>query len=191
MIKKIFFDIFLSNINLQISKNNESKILGYYYFKFIENPKVLNRQIKKLDKDGIPLNASYVDVEDKNKLYYYPISIGQYGLAVYHSYLDNKSDEKRDYFLRIAEWFYNNRIEDEKLGVYWETDTPKPEYHIYKPWMSAFSQSRGLSILLRAWQITGDDKYLDSCKKALIPFTYDILDGGVTANLKVEKPFYY
>ena len=76
------------------------------------------------------------------------------------------------------------------MGVFWLTEVPKPEYKVYKPWKSAFVQSRGLSLLLRAWQITGDEKYLDASKKALVPFTFDILQNGVTAHLLDGKPFY-
>lgn len=186
-LKKIFF--MLGKFRNDLSANKYIPIgdingdnLHKYYINFKEEPGKLNRLIADFDKDGVPLNTTYIDVEDK-KLHYYPISIGQYALAVFHSYLDTQDEEKKAHFLRIAEWFYNARTEDEKLGVYWLTDVDKPEYGVTEPWKSGFSQSRGLSVLLRAWQLTGEDEYLAAAKKALIPFTYDISEGGVAVDL--------
>ena len=175
-----------------IPENIKSQNLDYYYFKFSEKELLDGTHqalLKTFDENGIPLNTAYIDVEEPN-LHYYPISIGQFGLAVFHSYLETKAKEKKLHFLRIADWFCDNVTMDEKLGAYWLTDVPKPEYKVEKAWKSAFSQSRALSILLRAWQTDENDKYLDLCKKALIPFTFDISDGGVSANLKNGFPFY-
>ncbi|MBU4444930.1 D-glucuronyl C5-epimerase family protein [bacterium] len=189
MVKKLKTDVFNKQQPYPNTKNLSSQQLDEYYFVFEESPAKLNKLISTFDENGIPLNSAYIDVKEP-KLHYYPISIGQYGLAVFHSWLKDKSTGKKAHFLRIADWFYENRTEDERLGVYWLTAVPKPEYRIEKSWKSAFSQSRGLSVLLRAWQLSGDDKLLELCKKALIPFTFDIADGGVTANLKDGHPFY-
>ena len=102
-------------------------VLGYYYIRFPENPKRLNRLIAAFDAEGVPMNTTYVDVEEK-RLHYYPISIGQYGLAVFHTWLDGGAEDKKAHFLRIADWFYQNRTESEVSGTYWLTDIPKPEF---------------------------------------------------------------
>jgi hypothetical protein len=116
--------------------------------------------LKQFDENGIPLNSTYIDVKTP-RLHYYPISIGQFGLAVFHSFIKTGQKEKREHFLRIANWFMENAVTDERLGTYWLTDIPKPEYGVEHPWKSAFAQSRALSILLRAWQITDDRRYLN------------------------------
>lgn len=193
--KKIFFMLkkFRNDLNankhIEISKDLTSSTLGYYYIPFDENISKLNKLLHSFDLQGIPLNTTYIDVKEK-KLHYYPISIGQYGLSVFHSYLKSNSEEKRQHFIRIAEWFYNNKIEDKKLGIYWLTDVEKPEYKVTMAWKSAFTQSRGISIMMRAWQLTGDNKYLEVCKKALIPFTKDISEGGVAVDMYTKSAFY-
>lgn len=178
-----------ANKHIELSDDITSSTLGYYYIPFDENISKLNKLLHSFDKDGVPLNTTYIDVKEK-KLHYYPISIGQYGLAVFHSFLDSKNEEKKQHFIRIAEWFYNNKIEDIELGTYWLTDVEKPEYKVTKAWKSAFTQSRALSIMMRAWQLTDNNKYLESCKQALIPFTKDISEGGVAVNLTEESAFY-
>lgn len=192
-VKKVFF--MLKKFKNDLSANKHIPLgeysgeqLARYYIDFKEIPGKLNKLIADFDKDGVPLNTTYIDVKEQ-KLHYYPISIGQYALAVFHSYLDTNNEEKKAHFLRIAEWFYTSRIEDQDLGVYWLTDVEKPEYGVKEPWKSGFTQSRGLSVLLRAWQLTGDDKYLVVAKKALVPFTKDISEGGVAVDLSTA-PIY-
>lgn len=189
MFKKLGSDIFRKREFYGVSTELTSATLGFYYFSFEEDFSKLNKLLKEFDEDGIPLNTTYIDVEAP-RLHYYPISIGQYGLAVFHSYLKTRLSDKREHFLRIADWFVKNVVLDEKLGAFWLTDVPKPEYRVEKPWKSAFTQSRAISILLRAWRITGDPHYLELATKALRPFTYDISEGGVSANLLSGQPFF-
>lgn len=188
MLKKLIRD-FSANKHIEIEEDFNNSKLGYYYIKFGEDTSKLNRLIHSFDKDGIPLNTTYIDVKEK-KLHYYPISIGQYGLSIFNSYLNSHSKDKKKHFLRITDWFYENRIEDDKLGCYWLTDVPKPEYNVSKAWKSAFSQSRALSIMMRAWQITNDEKYLYACEKALIPLLTSVENGGVAVNNNEKDTIY-
>jgi len=172
-------------MNLQV---DDSK-LGYYYFVFEQDPNKLNRLISGFDEQGVPMNQAYIDV-DSEGLHYYPISIGQYGLSVFHTYLKTKEEESKALFLRIADWFVQHAEQDERLGAFWRTHIPKPEFEIESGWKSGFSQSRALSILLRAWQLTGDHKYLELATQALQVFQYDIKEGGVAIRRIQGEVFY-
>ena len=178
MFHKFLSDFDINNVPYLISDDLFSSELGEYYFLFEENASKLNKLINGFDKDGIPVNKPYIDVEE-NKPHYYPISIGQYGLAVFNSFVHSKEETKREHFLRIADWYVNNKTEDIKLGTYWFTNIPKPEYKIDSAWKSAFTQSRAISVLLRAWQITSDEKYFLLAKNALKIFSVDIKNNGV------------
>ncbi len=187
MLKKMYRDIGSGYPDIVMGQN--TKTLNRYYINFKPKPKTLNRLISSFDKNGVPLNSAYIDVKHP-KLHYYPISIGQYGLAIFHSYLDNKEQEDKSFlhssgqaFLRIADWFKDTAIIDDKLGAYWLTDVDKPEFNVFKPWKSAFTQSRALSILLRAWQMTEDQKYLHLAIKAMEPYEYSIDAGGVRSGM--------
>lgn len=178
-----------ANKHLAVNEDNTSSQLTEYYFKFEENLSKLNRLIHSFDPEGVPINTSYIDVE-KPQLHYYPITIGQYALAIFHSWLKTGDNEKKNLFLRIADWFMKHSIEDPRIGVYWLTEVPKPEFHVYTPWKSAFVQSRGLSVLSRAWQITGNDAYIQTAAKALLPFTFDITESGVSVDRNKGETFY-
>lgn len=165
--------------------------LGYYQFMFQEKRVSGGKDqalINKFDSNGIPINKTYIDVTDKDYVYF-PISIGQMGLAVFHTWLEEKKEADKQRFLKFAEWFYNNAEVDARLGARWMTDVALPQYNNPGPWQSAFSQSRGISILLRGYQLTGKKEWAQMAEKALIPFTIPVIDGGVTSFTK-QGPIY-
>jgi len=187
---RIWKDIFNPTI-WPIAEEMWSKELKEYYFVFteeaMENQKGGQKSIV-YDKNGIPMNPTYIDVKEKDYVYF-PLTIGQVGLAVFHSYLKTKSESDKNRFLKFPEWFYNNAIKDERLGTFWLTDVPLPQYKNPGPWQSAFVQGRAISNLLRGYQITGEKKYAAMAEDALPIFTFPVSEGGVTSFTKYG-PFY-
>ncbi len=51
-------------------------------------------------------------------------------------------------------------------------------------------QGQGISVLVRAHQLTGNDKYLASAERALESFDYEVAEGGVTARLEDGSVYY-
>ncbi len=191
MLKKLITDIKRPKVPYKIANDFSSSTLGSYYFVFEEQRVAAGKDqalIKKFDENGIPINKTYIDVTDKEYVYF-PISIGQMGLAIFHSYLKTKSEDDKNRFLNFCDWFYNNVEINESSGSRWMTDVSLPQYKNPGPWQSAFSQSRGISILLRGYQLTGNKNYSTIAEKALIPFTKTVLDGGVTSFTQ-WGPFY-
>jgi hypothetical protein len=189
MLRKFLKDIARDRRIYELSQDLLSPELKEYYFIMTEQQMLAGHsQQYHFDEQGIPIIPSYIDVEQK-KMVYYPISIGQYGLAIWHQYLQTHDDNDKNRFLKIAEWFNQNKIDDEKLGCYWLTDVDKPAYHIKAPWKSAFSQARGINILLRAHQLTGKTEYQQVSERALPIFQQSVQEGGITTFLP-EGPFY-
>lgn len=180
MLNKFRRDVFRKKTIYELAKDVHSAELREYYFVMDEaRLREGYSQNFHFDDAGIPLIPTYIDVEER-KLIYYPISIGQFGLAIFHTYLQTGAATDRERFLNIVDWFYTHRRQDPRLGDHWLSDVPKPEYRIHYAWPSAFAQSRGLSILLRGWQLTGQPKYLDAATQALKIFHVPADEGGVT-----------
>jgi len=189
MLKKFWKDVRRDRQIYELAEDVHSPELREYYFLMTEEQMLAGHsQDFHFDAEGIPIIPTYIDVEER-KLIYYPISIGQFGLAIWHTYLKTGAEADLKRFLKIAEWFYDNAISDDKLGCYWLTDVPKPAYRIPGPWKSAFSQARGINILLRAYQVTGREEFLQMAEKALYPFLFSVKEGGVIIFTPVG-PFY-
>lgn len=191
MLKKLIADFKTPKERYPIAEDLHSSILGDYYFVFKEKRVSAGKDqalINKFDENGIPINKTYIDVQDKDYVYF-PISIGQMGLAVFNTYLQTKTKADNQRFLKFAEWFYSNADVSDELGARWLTDVKLPAYHSPENWQSAFSQSRGISILLRGYQLTGKKEFADMAEQALISFTKPVSEGGVTSFTQ-WGPFY-
>lgn len=193
MLDKFRRDVKTPKVRYPLAEDMTSEKLGEYYFVFAEDRVSSGADqplISKFDENGIPVNKTYVDVTDKEYVYF-PISIGQLGLAIFHTYLKTGNEEDKERFLKFADWYADpaNYDQNDLLGIRWMTDVALPQYKNPGPWQSAFSQSRGISVLLRAYQLTGDENYKQTAEKALLSFEIPYDRGGVTVDTK-WGPFY-
>jgi len=191
MLEKFLSDLKSPKNRYPIAKDIHNSRLGHYYFIFDERRVAAGKDqklISQFDENGIPVNKTYIDVSEKEYVYF-PISIGQLGLAVFHTYLESKSKEDQERFLKFVDWFFDQATNNDDLGARWLTEVPLPQYNNPGPWQSAFSQSRAISILLRGYQLTNEKKYADMAENALISFTKPVQQGGVTSF--TEKGSFY
>jgi heparosan-N-sulfate-glucuronate 5-epimerase len=150
--------------------------LGRYYLVFDEEElKRGGSQDFHFDAAGIPVIPSYIDVEPR-RLHYYPIAIGQYALAIFHTWLGSGREQDQRRFLDLADWFVEHQAEN---GC-WYADTDVPLYGLRAPWPSAMAQGRGLSVLARAWQCSSDARYIEGARRALATFSVPLERGGIT-----------
>jgi heparosan-N-sulfate-glucuronate 5-epimerase len=150
--------------------------LGRYYLVFEEEE--LKRSIDlHFDAEGIPVIPTYVDVEPP-RLHYYPITIGQYALAIFHTWLRSAGEHDQRRFLRLADWFVEHQAED---GC-WYAQADVPLYGLRAPWPSAMAQGRGISVLTRAWQCTSEERYIEGARRALVAFSAPAERGGIADN---------
>lgn len=146
--------------------------LGPYYMLFEEKADYS----ADLDERGIPLLNYHGSVG----LQYNPIAIAQFGLGNYNRFRSTNDQMSRDKFILAADWLVENlELNDFGISVWnhhfdWEyRDTLK------SPWYSALSQGQGISCLLRAHQLTNEERYLDAAEKALGSFLVGMEKGGV------------
>jgi hypothetical protein len=140
------------------------EIKGYY--NDMTN-KVSNKTI--LDKNGIPINTTIANVDA-----YFPISIFQYGLGLYDLYIETNKEEYFEKFLKIADWAVDNIEEN---GMWDCMGKLNDKAHLTQ---SSMCQSEGVSILLRAYIQTNNQKYFELSTKAIDFMLKDVNDGGTT-----------
>ncbi len=146
--------------------------IGEYYMTFFDKANYPG----PFDDDGIPL-LDYHGVIGRQ---YNPIAIAQYGLGNYSLYKragDNRNFEK---FNKAADWLVDN-IERNRHGAFvWNHKFDWEYFQTLKaPWYSALAQGQGISLLVRAYVETKQDKYLEAAEKAFEPLTREIKNGGV------------
>lgn len=142
---------------------SKSGLKGYY-----------NDLTEKVTRFGYPDDRIPQTVVDSGETIYFSIAIFQYGLAAYDLFLlSNKSDSSMfDKALSCANWAIDNQQEDGSW-VTFAYETPDYPY-------SAMAQGEGISLLLRVYQETKEEKYLDAAKKAKEFMLLSFEEGGPT-----------
>lgn len=157
-----------------ITKPPES--LNSYYLNFL----VKADYPGKFDTDEIPLFSS-----GEIPLQYHPVVVCQYALGLFEKLNspELKSEKNDEKFLKQAEWLVKKAV-DENNGALWYFNFDVLRYKLKSPWISAMAQGEAISVLLRAYKITNDVRFLRTAEKALSPFEIDIRHGGVLGKFK-------
>lgn len=142
---------------------SKSGLKGYY-----------NDLTEKVSRFGYDDDRIPQTIVDTGETIYFSIAIFQYGLAAYDLFLlsERKDGSMLDKAVACARWGVENQQSD-GAWVTFAYETPDYPY-------SAMAQGEAISLLLRVYQETNEDKYLAAARKAkefmLLPFE----EGGPT-----------
>jgi heparosan-N-sulfate-glucuronate 5-epimerase len=156
----------------EINPESSRYKLGQYYMPFLEKADYRG----PYDGDGIPL----LDYQGRLGRQYNPIAIAQYGLGNFNAYRRSGEGKRRAKFLAVANWLVRN-LESNNAGLHVWNHHFDWEYRdwLRAPWQSALAQSQGISVLVRAYEETGQAMYFEYARMALQPLQKEIRDGGV------------
>ncbi len=121
------------------------------------------------DKQSVPLNKI------GGKQVYFATTIFQKALGHWDVWLLSRCEDgySQQQFLNLAQWALNNQ--DNQGG--WPL-WPLLGLQYPSPY-SAMTQGEGISVLVRAYALTGNTLYLDGARKALSPLQKEVSNGGV------------
>ena len=123
----------------------------------------------KVDEQGIPLSSG-----PDTKPLYFATTIFQKAFGHWDRWLEDpvKCENDRDIFLRYAEWGLDSQDEQGGWPVWAQL-----EFNSLSPY-SAMSQGEGISVLIRAFSLTSDQRYLDAANRALELLIKPVDEGG-------------
>lgn len=114
---------------------------------------------------------------------YHPIHIAQFALAHWNMYMINGNDKHMEAFIAQAFWLldHESRFAGDTGGWLLPlrslghcSNAPS------QPVLSALAQGNGISVLVRAYQLTGNSAFLQAAQRVIRTFELDILDGGIS-----------
>lgn len=116
---------------------------------------------------------------------YHPTLISTYALSQFNMFMDNGDEHSKRLFLKYADWLVDNLYDRDGFAAWnfnfaWKT----PGYKCKAPWISSMAQGMGCSVLARAWELTGDARYIATADRALSAFEVPVSRGGL---LRVDK----
>jgi heparosan-N-sulfate-glucuronate 5-epimerase len=122
------------------------------------------------------------DYGGKTGRVYNPTVVGLEGARYYYDYKATGNLDSKQKFLNTAEWFMEHATDKGDYSL-WEYTFDWPYYDGFKaPYSSALAQARGIDVLIKAYDETGQEAYLSEAKKAFGAFMVDYEDGGVVSN---------
>ena len=168
----IYISIFITSctaIHLNDNLVNKNDVLKPFPF---TNDNIDKYDNLIFDSNKIPL------LNFKDSLIYYPVQYNQVALHYYARYFSTKSDLDKKVFLKQAEFIRNEMVIHSDFGV-WECNTLISPYKLKTPWPSSMAQGFGLGVMIQAYNLTNDYRYLDAGRLALNSYEVDIENGGI------------
>jgi hypothetical protein len=158
---------------------------GHYYMSFREKADYAG----PYDAAGIPM----LDYRGAIGLQYNPIAVAQWGLGNGNLFFDTHNDSRKQKMLQAADWLARN-LEQNRHGIWVWNHHFDWEYRdtLRAPWYSGLAQGQGVSLLLRAYAESRDEKYMEAASRAFIALKTPINQGGVlfedeSKNLWIEE----
>ena len=108
----------------------------------------------------------------------------QWALGAYEHYLAGEGEAWLAAAVSCAEELLDEQQTSGALVGGWVHTRPFPHtFPLRPPWLSAMSQGEGASLLVRLYAETGEERYAEAARRALLPLRLDVSDGGVRATL--------
>jgi hypothetical protein len=164
--------------------------LGRYYYSFFPSYMQPEFGPPEVDENGIPVSdySRKVLIRGVMGRHYNPLTVSHWALGAYDDYLDTGDTSHRDLFLRRADWLVEKQaIIQDGAGLWYHTAGWGKSK---KPWASAMAQGFALSGLCRAYQETGDEKYMETARRALKALEIPVSEGGLVATDEAGNVFY-
>lgn len=124
--------------------------------------------------EGVPRVQYPWGVEDN------PTTIAQWALQHWSWYTTNHQPGELDFTLRAAEWFVAHQRADGAWPYLFNTMSAGQP--LTAPWISAMAQGQAMSVLVRAYKATRDQRYLAAATQAVQPFEKTVASGGVVSD---------
>jgi hypothetical protein len=123
------------------------------------------------------------------RVVYHASRVAAFSLAHVTRYVFEGRPDDRQKALLGARWLVDNQVAEGPLaGAF---PLPFHWHGLPPPWASALTQGEGLSVLARAYLMTGDEAFARSAVAALAPFKRDVEAGGLRARFRGAGSVWY
>jgi len=130
-------------------------------------PRLEQGHYDRFDEQGLPIRPS----RDGKGFFHNYTTLCSYALANWEKYLITGDRQYADLLIKVARFFLTSgqRLDDGSLMLRESSDRP----------LSAMNQGEGMSVLVRAWQYSDEQPFLDAARGCSLPFTRNVDDDGV------------
>jgi hypothetical protein len=110
---------------------------------------------------------------------YRPLSLAFRGNSHIKLPIYQQSSAHEELFLSTSDWLLMNQALNGGFPVPVEREISGIKKVLQPGWLSAMGQGHCISVLVRAYSLTKDRRYIEAAENALRPFETEAIDGGV------------
>jgi heparosan-N-sulfate-glucuronate 5-epimerase len=128
------------------------------------------------DAGGVPM----LNYRGAIGLQYNPIAIAQWGLGNYDIWRRAGKLSRRENLLTASYWLCKHLEQNSKSVWVWQHHFDwEYRQRLKAPWYSGLAQGQGISLLLRAYKETNEQRFAESAERAFTSFCRPVAEGGV------------
>ncbi|WP_306666879.1 D-glucuronyl C5-epimerase family protein [Phascolarctobacterium faecium] len=137
------------------------------------------------DHNGLPMVNYGSDIG----VQYNPVTIEQYALVMYNLYIADNENYYLQAFFSAVDWLVDNiKLNSNGIaGIPYKFDLPR--YDLYSPWYSGMEIGQLISVMLRAYYLTGNYRFLNVASKCYLSYKVEVKEGGILEFDKNELPW--
>ena len=162
--------------NAELKQENINDPESYYHFTFGH----VKEKAAIQQDDQLVYYVDYSKIKslgmDNGKVYN-PVTIGLNALRSFQKHTYTGEEHHQKVFLANADWLVKNINAQGAWEIHQDVHIGK--HTIKAPWISGLAQGLAMSVLVRAYKITGNQQYLTTAELAMKPLEKDISQGGV------------
>jgi glycosyltransferase involved in cell wall biosynthesis len=119
--------------------------------------------------------------DNENSEHQDPRAVVRHALVLWNRYITANDAKVLNEFIARVRWLVEHKRDIGEHASGWPIYQYCPKSHTSGSWLSAVAQGCGLSVLVRAYQVTRDKVLLEIGDRVAQTFLQDILDGGVSS----------
>lgn len=135
--------------------------------------------LPKLWEDSYLINDNGVpEVKFHQKYQKHPVASSQYALVCYDDYLKTKNEQSLDKFWKQVFFHerHSQKVAENEIAFPYLFDLH--EYDLTAPWYSGMAQGHAVSIFIRAYRLSHEEKYMTEALQSLNFMLKDLTEGG-------------
>lgn len=138
-----------------------------------------------IDDQGIP----FKDYQTREGIFIgkqrNPVTSSQLAFRYYDDFMETGNQTSKKFFFANADWLISYSKNYGNYSIF-EYDFVWPTYDLPLNWTDGMAQGQAIQVLIKAHELSNDQKYLDEANLLLNAFFVDINDGGVTYKTETE-----
>lgn len=107
-----------------------------------------------------------------------PLAVANWAVGDFYDYKSTGDEKYKRYFYNCIDWLDNSKVDTGRFYM-WPIDYVSNIYVLSTPWYSALAQGCILKAYMKAYELSGDKKYLETTEKALQALDVPIARGGL------------